>query len=284
MSSILRIIRTVSEAREIALVETRSGWKMFSSARSVIFPVRTLIPAVAHPSACWRRSSVTILIGFKPAFSAKVYGTTSKASAKALTQNWDCPLRVFAYWDRRRASSASGAPPPTMRNLFLTKQRTTHKASCNDRSASPRTNLFDPRQRTVTVLPLFGQPVTLITLPDPRDTSSTSFAWPSFSGRKLSTWATGRHPTVRLMNSISVRSTSLMTMIFIFARKWRERSFVASRKIDFCTSKTLQPESLIFLHNFNMYLRSSRRIRSIAAYSETTTLFSMSVFGAERQN
>lgn len=41
------------------------------------------------------------------------------------------------------------------------------------------------------------------------------------------------------MNSTSVRSTSRMTMIFIFARKWREVSVTASRRMLFWISSTL---------------------------------------------
>ena len=65
------------------------------------------------------------------------------------------------------------------------------------------------------------------------------------------------------MNSMSSRSMSLMTMIFSLLRKWRLSSFTASRRIDFCTSSTLQPDFLIFLHISKMYLRSSRSRRSI---------------------
>ena len=49
------------------------------------------------------------------------------------------------------------------------------------------------------------------------DSSSTSFAWPSFSERMWSTWAMGRQPSVLLMNSMSSRSTSRTTRIFALA-------------------------------------------------------------------
>lgn len=39
----------------------------------------TLSPAPTLPLACSDRSSVTMLIGFMPAFSARVYGMTSSA-------------------------------------------------------------------------------------------------------------------------------------------------------------------------------------------------------------
>jgi len=75
--------------------------------------------------------------------------------------------------------------------------------------------------------------------------------------------ATGMHPQVLEMNSMSSRSTSFTTRIFIFARKWRESSLTASRRMDFWMSSTLQPVLEIFLHMSRMYLRSSLRMRSI---------------------
>ena len=73
----------------------------------------------------------------------------------------------------------------------------------------------------------------------------------------------GMQPQVFEMNSTSSRSMSLTTRIFIFARKCSESSLTASRRIDFCTSSTLQPDFWIFLHMSRMYLRSSLRMRSI---------------------
>ena len=60
MSSILRMLRTVSLARVTALVLTRSGWTTFSSRMLVMAPFLTLIPAVFSPWACLFLSSVTV--------------------------------------------------------------------------------------------------------------------------------------------------------------------------------------------------------------------------------
>ena len=86
MSSIFMIETTVSEAKVIALVETSNGWTTFSSKMLVIVPFLTLIPLLTSPCACLFLNSVTVEIGLRPAFSAKVYGITSRASAKALKQ------------------------------------------------------------------------------------------------------------------------------------------------------------------------------------------------------
>ena len=49
MSSILRMLLTVSLARVMALVLTRRGWTTFSSRILVMAPFLTLIPAVFSP-------------------------------------------------------------------------------------------------------------------------------------------------------------------------------------------------------------------------------------------
>ena len=48
--------------------------------------MRMLIPAEVSPALCLLRSSVTICIGCRPAFSARVTGIISMASANALAQ------------------------------------------------------------------------------------------------------------------------------------------------------------------------------------------------------
>ena len=52
---------------------------------------RTLIPVFFSPLACLFLKSVTVAIGFNPAFSAKVKGITSMASAKDLKQYCSIP-------------------------------------------------------------------------------------------------------------------------------------------------------------------------------------------------
>lgn len=85
-SSIFRMLRTVSVARVNALTDTNRGWTTISSRMLEIPPFRTLMPVVFSPWA-WRfLSSVTVEMGFRPAFSASVDGMTSMASAKARTQ------------------------------------------------------------------------------------------------------------------------------------------------------------------------------------------------------
>lgn len=109
-SSILRMLRTVSVARVSALMETSNGCTTNSSmileippchtrtqrtlsvAKTWLFrprrvteerrvlTLRTLIPASLSPWACLLRSSVTVEMGLRPAFSASVEGMTSRAS------------------------------------------------------------------------------------------------------------------------------------------------------------------------------------------------------------
>jgi hypothetical protein len=63
----------------------------------------------------WRfLNSVTVAIGFNPAFSANVYGITSNASANARIQYWSTPDKLWAYSAKRTANSISGAAPPAI--------------------------------------------------------------------------------------------------------------------------------------------------------------------------
>ncbi len=88
ISSIFKINLTTSVANLSIDEVTKEGWIIFSFSEniSVISPFLTLIPWYFSPWLCLFLNSVTILIGFKPAFSAKVNGITSNASANALTQ------------------------------------------------------------------------------------------------------------------------------------------------------------------------------------------------------
>lgn len=49
-----------------------------------VLTLRTLMPVVISPRECLFLSSVTVAIGFSPAFSARVIGITSNAEANAL--------------------------------------------------------------------------------------------------------------------------------------------------------------------------------------------------------
>lgn len=78
------MLLTVSVAKLMMLVVTSRGCTTFSSKIFVMHPFLTLIPAVVSPSA-WRfLNSVTVEMGLRPAFSARVAGITSRALAKAL--------------------------------------------------------------------------------------------------------------------------------------------------------------------------------------------------------
>jgi hypothetical protein len=59
------------------------------------FTFLTLMPAVFSPWACLFLSSVTVDIGFNPAFSARVNGIISNASANARKQYCSIPVRVL---------------------------------------------------------------------------------------------------------------------------------------------------------------------------------------------
>merc|ERR1719352_459330 len=169
------------------------------------------MPADTSPAACRLRNSVTTLMASRPAFSARVYGTTSSAWANSRTQYCTIPSTELAHLDSSYDNCISGAPPPGVRKRFLTRQRSTQSASCSERSDSSSTSLFDALHSSETVLPALGTPVILTILPSPVEHSSTRSALPSFSAWNVSMLATGRQPHVLQMNSMSSRSTSLIT-------------------------------------------------------------------------
>src|SRR5207247_147523 len=72
-----------SVAEEMAWLPTRIGSITFSFFMSVTLPLNTLIPAALFPFLCCWRSSIRMSIGSRPAFSARVRGMTSTASANA---------------------------------------------------------------------------------------------------------------------------------------------------------------------------------------------------------
>mmetsp|Transcript_35203 Transcript_35203/g.105897 ORF Transcript_35203/g.105897 Transcript_35203/m.105897 type:complete len:226 (+) Transcript_35203:168-845(+) len=180
MSSIFRMSRTHSVASETAEVWTRSGTSTFSSRMFVTLPLRTLMPAAFSPSACLFRSSVTTWMASSPAFSASVYGTTSIASANARTQYECMPSSESAHLESSYESRISGAPPPGVRNRFLTRQRSTQSASCSERCASSTTCVLAPRS-TIDEACELGQPEKRTSLSSPIITSSMSSHDPSLT-------------------------------------------------------------------------------------------------------
>ena len=70
---------THSVAKLISDKFTNSGCTTCSSHMSVMEPLRTSMPEEESPWLCRLRSSVTMRMGFMPAFSARVYGMISSA-------------------------------------------------------------------------------------------------------------------------------------------------------------------------------------------------------------
>mmetsp|Transcript_35791 Transcript_35791/g.78181 ORF Transcript_35791/g.78181 Transcript_35791/m.78181 type:complete len:238 (+) Transcript_35791:384-1097(+) len=234
----------------------------------VTVPFLTLMPKCFSPLVWSALNLVTILMGFSPAFSAKVKGMTSKAWAYSRTTMLSSPWRVRAQAPSFTHNSISGAPPPGIMALLFTKERTTHRASWIDRSVSSSTMRLDPRTRIDTpgYCRFCFSPVKRMIdpSPDPRFCSVTNSADPSFSLVKLSSTVTGSQPSMRDTKSISSRSTSRTTKILALAQKSRDRSVTASLRMDFWMSRTLHPVAAICLIILAIISRSSRRIRSMA--------------------
>lgn len=82
-----------------ALLVTRDGCNTFYYFMLITHPFLTLIPVYFYPLLCLFLSSVTTIIGFIPAFSAKVNGMISSASAYALKMMASSPFNVFICSD-----------------------------------------------------------------------------------------------------------------------------------------------------------------------------------------
>lgn len=78
---------------------------------------------------CLFLNYVTTLIGFIPAFSAKVNGIIYKASAYALKIIASRPFNVFMCCINLYEISIYGDPPPVIKALLLISDLITHKAS-----------------------------------------------------------------------------------------------------------------------------------------------------------
>ena len=125
---------------------------------------------------CLLFSSTTLSMASKPAFSARVLGTISIASANLATASCSLPFRVAAYSRRRNAISISGAPPPTTSFLSSTTSATACKASSRALSRPSRTCCVPPRRSRVAAL--FLAPVMKVMIPLPTLRSSTRAADP----------------------------------------------------------------------------------------------------------
>ena len=88
----------------------------------------------------------------KPAFSASVFGTISRASANAATANCSLPLIVSAYSFNPLDIAISGAPPPATTFLSSTVDATTPIASSTALSISSATCFVLPLSINETAL------------------------------------------------------------------------------------------------------------------------------------
>ena len=132
---------------------TRSGSIIILSHMLTILPVLTSMPMyLLSFFSCSLRKATMMSIGSKPAFSARVVGIASTASANASIASCSRPPTLTAYARKPFASSASGAPPPATILPSSITFRTTHKPSCRLRSASSITWFDAPRITRVTAL------------------------------------------------------------------------------------------------------------------------------------
>ena len=113
----------------------------------------------------------------RPAFSARVIGTTSIALAKASIAICSRPPTLGAYFLSFSANSISVAPPPVTILPSWKTRETTPMASARLRSISSTTCSLPPRTKMETALG-FLQPVTKVISSSPIFLTSTTPANP----------------------------------------------------------------------------------------------------------
>src|SRR5438093_5167609 len=201
-SSIRSTMTAASVAEEMAWLPTRIGSITFSFFMSETLPLKTLIPANLFPFLCCWRSSIRMSIGSRPAFSARVRGMTSTASANASMAICSRPPTVEAKSRKARAISIALEPPPLMTLPSSIATATTLVASSRDRSSSSTTCSVPPRRRIETAFG-FLHPVTKVISSSPIFFSYTCFAKPRSSFDSSSSFVTTLPPVALASFSIS---------------------------------------------------------------------------------
>ena len=135
------------------------------------------MPACAWPSAWALRSSMSVVTGSRPAFSARVRGMISKAEAKASMAICSRPPTVSAKVRRSRERAARTLPPPVRTAPSSQATETTPTASSKARRISSTTCSVPPRRSTETDF-ASGQPVMNVMSESPIFFSSTRAAIP----------------------------------------------------------------------------------------------------------
>lgn len=123
---------------------TSIGWMIPASSMSISSPWPMTFRPTFLPSLWSFLIYVMTLIGLRPAFSARVSGTTSNASAYALMQYWSAFSYVWLNLYSYCAISTSTLAPPGTRNGFLIRDLMLHSASWIERSASSMISLLAP--------------------------------------------------------------------------------------------------------------------------------------------
>ena len=154
MSSTRMIISAASVPESKICRFTRKHSVTPRVAMSPVSPVSTSTPIVVFPSACAARRRLTISLESSPAFSQMIVGIWRSAFANPSIAIERFPGVLAASSSTALAMTISGAPPPLTTRLSRTVLVRTHRASCRERSASPRTWLEAPRRTIVHASPL----------------------------------------------------------------------------------------------------------------------------------
>mmetsp|Transcript_8059 Transcript_8059/g.20347 ORF Transcript_8059/g.20347 Transcript_8059/m.20347 type:complete len:249 (-) Transcript_8059:809-1555(-) len=220
------------------------------------------------PLLCAAIICVTTVVAFRPAFSAKVRGTTSRASANLLIAYCSRPGVLSARVRRRTESSVSVAPAPGTKRASRVIPLYTLTASSMQRSMS--SSKFEVAARTSTVtmrsLSAFSWRKTH-TFVLPISSMPTESTWPRSLGVGRLWVTTGWAPVAVQTRRMSNLLWSFSTMSSYLSRKCSAISLTASP-----LTTTFTPMSASCLTRFSSSCSSSLlKERSCSALSMVTT-------------
>mmetsp|Transcript_36186 Transcript_36186/g.116201 ORF Transcript_36186/g.116201 Transcript_36186/m.116201 type:complete len:255 (+) Transcript_36186:276-1040(+) len=217
-----KTVTAASVAWRIAsfLVQSRSSTPVSASTLAST----TLMPALVLPALCAAYSSATMLAASRPAFSASVRGTTSRARPYLLMAYWSSPGCASAYCCSASARRSSAPPAPGRKRASRVMALITLTPSSMARSTSSMMFGDEPRTTMVATFelsPLFSRMVHIV---DPISRMWTCSHSPMSAGSGGSIRTRLLAPVVRQIRRSSNLDGHFITMILCFSQKWSASS------------------------------------------------------------
>mmetsp|Transcript_12443 Transcript_12443/g.31573 ORF Transcript_12443/g.31573 Transcript_12443/m.31573 type:complete len:228 (+) Transcript_12443:320-1003(+) len=213
---------------------------MKSSPKSFISHVVLSMPTLELPLACCARRDAMVSVVFMPAFSARVVGTTSSASANFWMAYCSRPV-CFLPNSRSFSERASSDAPPAAKTLAsLPKALKVFTPSSIARSMSSMRWSVAPRRMMVATRPTLSSWRSTVTRLPPISTVSTRLARPSWSLVGTANLGRATAPVDRQI----LRSSNLLVILMAIMPYLSMKCIAISPMADPLTT-TLVPRSAI---------------------------------------